>query len=630
MTKKILGIDLGTTNSCVAVMEGADVRVLENPEGKRTTPSVVAEKDNNGNVEIIVGDAARRGSLLNLKHTYSTVKRFIGRRLADVPADEKKNTPYELASGKEGEVLIKGRKKNITPQEISAHVLRTLKADAEKKLGEKVEEAVITVPAYFNDLQRTATKDAGEAAGLKVLRIINEPTAAALAYGFDKKTDKASKVLVFDLGGGTFDVSILNIEEGVIEVIATAGDTKLGGEDFDNRIVKYLVEDFKNQHGVDLSTQPQALQRIKEASEEAKKILSSSESTDISLPFIYQASAGPLNLSTTLTRAKYNSLVDDLVKKTITITKDALKDAKLTIENIDEILFVGGQTRSTIITEEVKKLMGKTPNKTVNPDEVVAIGAAIQGAILSGQNTHVKDLLLLDVTPLSLGIETLGGAMTVLVPKNTTIPVAKTQTFSTAEDNQTAVTVAVYQGERPMAKDNKWLGQFELTGIIPAKRGTAQIEITFSLNANGILEVTALDKKTNKEQKLSITNSGGLSKEEIERIKEEAEKHAEEDKKKSMFIEVRNQLENSIYTSEKTLEEFNDKVSEELKSEYNSKISEAKEIIKTSEDIDTLRTHITTLQEYITKLGEEMNTKYKQEEPTPEANQDNSQEQEVK
>jgi len=618
MNKKILGIDLGTTNSCVAIMENADVKVLENLDGKRTTPSVVSEKDNKGNVEVIVGDNARRGALFNIKHTYAATKRYIGRKLSEVSAEERKHIRYDLIAGTEGEVLIKGRKKNLTPAEIGAQVLRYLKDFAEKKIGEKITEAVITVPAYFDDSQRQATKNAGEIAGLNVLRIINEPTAAALAYGFDKK--QSSKILVYDLGGGTFDVSVLSIDDGLIEVVSTKGDTMLGGEDFDNRIVKYLVDEFKKTNNFDLNTQPAALQRVKDAAEEAKKILSSSESTEVNIPFIHQTEEGPLNLSIILTRAKFNNLVSDLVGRTIKIVEEALKDAKLNKTEIDEILFVGGQTRSNIVGEEVTKYMGKAPNKSVNPDEVVAIGAAIQGAILSGNNTHVKDLLLLDVTPLSLGIETLGGVLTVLVPKNTTIPITKTQVFSTAEDNQTAVTIAVYQGERPMAKDNKCLGQFELSGIIPAKRGIPQIEIAFSLNASGILEVTAVDKQTKKEAKITVTNSGGLSKEEIEKMKEEAEKYADEDRQKSMFIEVKNQLENSIYSNERSIEEFKDKLSVELKEEINTKITDAKAALQSSEDIEVLRSHITILQDFMTKIGEEMNKQYPQN-PEPSADE---------
>lgn len=609
MTKKILGIDLGTTNSCVAVMEGTEVKVLENPDGKRTTPSIVAEKENNNNIEIIVGDLARRGALLNVKNTYACTKRYIGRKLSEVSAEEKKNISYDLVAGSEGEVLIKGRKKPLTPAEIGAHILRYIKNYADKKMDSEVKDVVITVPAYFNDSQRQATKNAGEIAGLNVLRIINEPTAAALAYGADKKQN--GKVLVYDLGGGTFDVSILSIEDGVIEVIATKGDTMLGGEDFNNRIVKYVLDAFHKEHPkVDLSKDPSALQRIKEAAEDAKKNLSSAESTEINIPFIHQTDSGPLNINLQLSRAKFNSLVDDLVKRTIKILEETLKDAKLDKKQIDEVLFVGGQTRSTLVSDEVTKFMGKAPNKSLNPDEVVAIGAALQGAILSGT---VKDLLLLDVTPLSLGIETLGGVFTKIVEKNTTIPTSQQQVFSTAEDNQTSVTIAVYQGERPMARDNKLLGQFELSGIVPAKRGVPQIEITFSLNANGILEVAAKDKTTGKEQKITVTNSGGLSKEEIEQMKQEAEKYAEEDKKKTLFIEVKNQLENSIYSCEKSMTDFGDKISEELKNEINMKSNEAKEILKTSDDVEILRTHITTLQELITKLGEEVNKKYQEE-----------------
>jgi molecular chaperone DnaK len=613
MTKKILGIDLGTTNSCAAIMEGAELKILENLDGQRTTPSVVAETQKDKNIEIVVGDIARNGALFNLKHTYACTKRFIGRQLSEVTGEEKKNISYNLTNGTEGEVLITGRQKSLTPEEIGAHILRYIKNFADAKLHSDIKDVVITVPAYFNDSQRQATKNAGEIAGLNVLRIINEPTAAALAYGLDKK--EAAKVLVYDLGGGTFDVSILSIDNGVIEVIATKGDTFLGGEDFDNRIVKYIVEEFKTQHKIDLSKEPQALQRIKKDAESAKKILSSSETTEINIPFIHQTLEGSLNLSVTLTRARFNMLVQDLVSRTIVIVKEALKDAKLTYKDMDEILFVGGQTRSYIISEEIEKLFNKKPNKSVNPDEVVAMGAAIQGAILSGNNSHVKDLLLLDVTPLSLGIETLGGALTVLVPKNTTIPVSKKQTFSTAEDNQTAVTISVYQGERPMARDNKLLGQFELSGIIPAKRGIPQIEISFSLNANGILEVTAMDQQTKKEQKITVTNSGGLSKEEIEKMKQEAEQYAEEDKKKSLFVEVKNQLENSIYQTEKNIIEFKEKLSEEFKTEINTKIDEAKEILKTNEDIDIFRKHITDLQEIMTKIGEEVNKKYKEDEP---------------
>lgn len=550
--EKIIGIDLGTTNSVVAVMEGKEVKVIPNAEGNRLTPSVVAFTERG---EILVGEPAKRQAITNPKRTIYSIKRFMGRRREEVKSEEA-IVPYEIVGAPGEYVKVKVGDRQYTPPEISAMVLRKLKEAAEAYLGHRVNKAVITVPAYFNDAQRQATKDAGQIAGLEVVRIINEPTAASLAYGLDKK--EAEKIVVFDLGGGTFDVSILEVAEGVFRVISTSGDTHLGGDDFDRALVDYVAEEFKKEHGIDLRKDPMALQRLQEACEKAKKELSSLQQTDINLPFITADASGPKHLHMTITRAKFEQLVDHLIQRCRGPVEQALRDARLTPKDIDEVVLVGGSTRIPKVQELVREMFGKEPHKGVNPDEVVAVGAAIQGAVLAGE---MRDVLLLDVTPLSLGIETLGGIMTKIVERNTTIPCTRKQIFSTAEDNQTAVTIKVYQGEREMAADNRLLGMFNLEGIPPAPRGVPQIEVTFDIDANGILHVTAKDLGTGKEQKVRIEQSAGLSKEEIERMRREAELHAEEDRRKRELAELRNKADNLCWQIEKLMKEHDAKLS---------------------------------------------------------------------
>lgn len=567
---KVIGIDLGTTNSCMAVMEGGEAKVIPNKEGNRTTPSVVAFTKTG---ERLVGQTAKRQAITNPDNTIFSAKRFIGRRYSEVE-HEIKLVPFQVKAGKHEEAVFHApaMKRDYTPPEISAMVLQKLKADAEAYLGEPVTQAVITVPAYFNDSQRQATKDAGTIAGLEVLRIINEPTAASLAYGCDKKKDE--KIAVYDLGGGTFDISILEIGDGVFEVKATNGDTHLGGDDFDQKIIDWLVEEFKKQEGIDLSKDRMALQRLKEAAEKAKCELSSSQQTEINLPFITADASGPKHLLLTLSRSKLEQLVEDLIERTIPPCEKALADAGLKASDIDEVILVGGMTRMPAVIEKVRRLFGKDPHRGVNPDEVVAVGAAIQAGVLKGD---VKDILLLDVTPLSLGIETLGGVMTKLIERNTTIPTRKSEIFSTAADNQTAVTVKVLQGEREMASDNRLLGVFNLEGIPPAPRGVPQIEVTFDIDANGIVHVSAKDLGTGKEQKIRIEASSGLSKEEVEKLVKEAAAHAEEDKRKHELITARNQLDNLIYSTEKTLREHGAKITDEEKRRVEDALKEAKE-----------------------------------------------------
>ena len=594
---KIIGIDLGTTNSCVAIMDGSQPRIIENSEGARTTPSIVAYTE----TERLVGQAAKRQAVTNAQNTVFAVKRLIGRRHDDpVIIKDQKNMPYKIVNGGNGDAWVEVRGEKYSPSQVSAVILQKMKETAESYLGETVTQAVITVPAYFNDAQRQATKDAGRIAGLEVLRIINEPTAAALAYGLDRK--EAKTIAVYDLGGGTFDITILEIDDGLFEVKSTNGDTFLGGEDFDMRIVNYLSDEFKKEHGVDLSLDKMALQRLKEAAEKAKIELSSSQQTEINQPFISMNSntGQPLHLVVKLTRSKLESLVDDLIKKSIKPCQAALKDAGLTMADIDEVVLVGGMTRMPRVVEEVTKFFGKEPNKGVNPDEVVAAGAAIQAGVLQGD---VKDVVLLDVTPLSLGIETLGGVFTRLIDRNTTIPTKKSQIFSTAEDNQNAVTIRCFQGEREMAADNKILGQFNLESIPPAPRGLPQIEVTFDIDANGIVSVKAKDKGTNKEQAITIQASGGLSDDDIEKMVKDAEANAESDKERREMVEARNQAESLLHSTKKSLAEHSDKVDPSTVEVIELAMAALEDVLKT-EEVGKIKGGIQNLTEAAMKLGE--------------------------